>query len=135
MDFDTKLAVVIRSDLAVWQKLNVTAFLMSGLGGTQDILGQPYIDGSGVAYLPMAGQPIMVFAGEREELKELLKKALAREISITLYTDEIFETYNDEDNRAKVAEYATDDLNLAGIGLYGKKNVISRLTKGFHLHP
>ena len=29
--FDTKIAVIIRDDLATWQKLNVTAFLMSGI--------------------------------------------------------------------------------------------------------
>jgi hypothetical protein len=28
-DFDTKVAVVVRDDLAAWQRLNVTAFLMS----------------------------------------------------------------------------------------------------------
>ena len=30
-DFDTKVAVVVRDDLATWQRLNVTAFLMSGI--------------------------------------------------------------------------------------------------------
>jgi hypothetical protein len=30
--FDTKIAIVVRDDLAIWQKLNVTAFLTS----TQD---------------------------------------------------------------------------------------------------
>src|SRR3954451_13611866 len=30
-DFDTKVAVVVRDDLAAWQRLNVTAFLMSGV--------------------------------------------------------------------------------------------------------
>ncbi len=30
-DFDTKAAVVVRDDLATWQRLNVTAFLMSGI--------------------------------------------------------------------------------------------------------
>ena len=29
--FDTKIAIIIRDDLATWQKLNVTAFLMSGI--------------------------------------------------------------------------------------------------------
>jgi hypothetical protein len=31
--FDTKLVVVLRDDLAVWQT-NVTAFLVSGIAGT-----------------------------------------------------------------------------------------------------
>jgi hypothetical protein len=33
MTFDTKIAIVVRDDLAVWQKLNVTAFLTSGIVG------------------------------------------------------------------------------------------------------
>ena len=31
--FDTKISIVVREDLATWQKLNVVAFLMSGVVG------------------------------------------------------------------------------------------------------
>jgi hypothetical protein len=34
MPFDTKIAIVVREDLAPWQKLNVTAFLSGGLAGS-----------------------------------------------------------------------------------------------------
>ncbi|MCS5431386.1 DUF2000 family protein, partial [Staphylococcus aureus] len=44
MVFDTKIKIVLREDLEVWQKLNVTAFLMSGIAGTQNIIGEYYID-------------------------------------------------------------------------------------------
>ena len=30
--FDTKIAVLLREDLEPWQRLNVTAFLVSGIG-------------------------------------------------------------------------------------------------------
>ena len=41
--FDTKIAVIIRDDLATWQKLNVTAFLMSGItGANPEIVGKAY---------------------------------------------------------------------------------------------
>ena len=40
--FDTRVAIVIRTDLAVWQKLNVAAFLASGIGGSiGEVLGVP----------------------------------------------------------------------------------------------
>ena len=134
MEFVNKIVVIIRGDLLVWQKLNVTAFLMSGIGGTQNIIGAPYVDGDGVAYRPMSQQPIMIYSASSRELKDLLKKALTKEVKMTIYTEEIFETYNDADNRAKVAEYKTDDLNLVGIGMIGKKNHVDRLTKGLKLH-
>ena len=58
VDFDTKIKVILRNDLEPWQELNVTAFLMSGIAGTQNIIGEPYEDGDGVKYLPMSQQPI-----------------------------------------------------------------------------
>lgn len=134
MEFDRKLIVIIRDDLLVWQKLNVTAFLMSGIGGTQEIVGAPYVDGDGVEYLPMSQQPIMVYSASGEELKQLLTKALTKEVKMTIYTEELFTTYNDFDNRAKVAEYKTNDLNLVGIGMIGKKNHVDKMIKGFKLH-
>ena len=47
MTFDTKIAIVVRDDLAMWQKLNVTAFLTTGIvGATEGLLGEPYEDGA-----------------------------------------------------------------------------------------
>ena len=31
--FDTKIAIIIRDDFTTWQKLNVTAFLITGITG------------------------------------------------------------------------------------------------------
>ena len=44
--FDTKIAVLLRDDLAGWQALNVTAFLVSGL--PEELRGEPYIDADDV---------------------------------------------------------------------------------------
>lgn len=134
MEFDTKIKIVLRNDLEAWQELNITAFLMSGIAGTQDIIGLPYVDGDGVEYLPMSQQPIMIHSATGEQLKELLQKALAKNVVISIFTKELFGTYNDTDNRASVAQFKTDELNLVGIGIRGKKNHVDRLLKGFDLH-
>lgn len=40
--FDTKIAVLLRDDLETWQRLNVTAFLVSGLGpSVPEVVGEP----------------------------------------------------------------------------------------------
>jgi len=134
MEFDTKIKIVLRNDLEPWQELNVTAFLMSGIAGTQDIVGQPYQDKNNVQYLPMSQQPILIHSATGEQLKELLQKALTKDVVLSIYTEELFKTYNDDDNRAMVAQFATDELNLVGIGIRGKKNHVDRLLKGFELH-
>ncbi len=134
MEFDTKIKIVLRNDLEPWQELNITAFLMSGIGGTQNIIGQPYEDADGVKYLPMSQQPIMIHSASGEELREILQKALTKDMAISIFTEELFNTFNDEDNRAMVAKFKTGELNLVGIGLRGKKNPVDRLLKGIPLH-
>jgi hypothetical protein len=43
MQFDTKIALIIRSDLETWQKMNVGAFLTSGITGAfPACIGEPY---------------------------------------------------------------------------------------------
>ena len=43
-DFDTKVAIIVRDDLASWQRLNVTPFLISGVvgGAGEVVVGEPY---------------------------------------------------------------------------------------------
>ena len=42
---DWKLAVAVHDDLETWQKVNLTAFVVSGLGSEHpDLIGEPYVD-------------------------------------------------------------------------------------------
>ena len=135
MRFDTKIGIVVRDDLAAWQKLNVTAFLASGLGSTvPEVIGQPYQDGSGHHYLPMFRQPVLVFTGPAEQLSTAHRRALARGVTIAVYTEELFKTDNDDDNRAAVAAVPGDELNLVGLAVYGRRNDVDKILKGLPMH-
>ncbi len=62
--FDTKIALIVRDDLATWQRLNVVAFLATGIASAApEMMGEPYVDAHGRQYGNMAGQPMLVFAG------------------------------------------------------------------------
>ena len=135
MRFDTKIGIVVREDLASWQKLNVTAFLASGLGtAVPEVIGQPYRDGSGRQYLPMFRQPVLVFAGSAGQLTAAHQRALARGLATAVYTEDLFKTGNDDDNRAAVAAVPGGELNLAGIAVYGRRNDVDKIVKGLPLH-
>ncbi len=65
--FDTKIAIAVRADLQPWQKLNVTAFLASGIAAsTGEVIGKPYEDGSGNSYLELFRQPVVVRGRRRD---------------------------------------------------------------------
>lgn len=135
MNFDTKIAVVVREDLEVWQKLNVTAFTISGIAGTQEVMGKEYEDGSNRKYLPMIMQPILIFSAGRDEIRMVYAKAVSRDVVMTIYTEELFSTPNDDANRTAVRAVGGDDLKLVGMALRGRKKPMDRILKGLTLHP
>lgn len=56
--FDTKIAVLLRDDLETWQRLNVTAFLVSGLGtACPEVVGEPYEDADGTPTCRCSASP------------------------------------------------------------------------------
>ncbi|WP_147917002.1 DUF2000 family protein [Ruania zhangjianzhongii] len=133
--FDTKVAVLLRDDLLSWQELNVTAFLMSGIAtSAPDLVGEPYLDGDDNEYLSMLRQPILVFTAEANKLAEVRRKAVERDLSIALYTHDLFATGHDAANRAAVAAVPADELDLVGLALRGPRNVVDRMTKGVTMH-
>ena len=133
--FNTKIAVVLREDLAVWQKLNMTAFLVSGVAGTDaDTIGEPYEDASGQRYLPMFRQPVLVFAGSGEQLRRAYERLRAGGLRFSVFTDDLFATGNDGDNRAAVKAVCSEDLQLAGMALRGDRKAVDKALKGLALH-
>jgi hypothetical protein len=133
--FDTKIAVLLRDDLAVWQRLNATAFLISGIAGTRpELLGEPYEDADGTTYLPMFGQPLLVFAGDRDLVAAAHARAVDRGMRIAIFTQQLFHTGNDIDNRAAVRALTREKLDLVGIAVHGPKNAVDRVLRGASLH-
>ena len=135
-DFDTKVAVVVREDLATWQKLNVTAFLMSGVvaDAGADVVGEFYEDADGCRYLPMLRQPVLVFSATRDKLATVARRARERGVPVAIYTAELFSTGRDEDNRAAVKAVATDELELVGLALRAPHKRADAVLRGLKRH-
>ena len=135
MRFDTKIAIVVRGDLAAWQRLNVTAFLASGVAACfGETIGKPYEDGSGHRYLEMFRQPVLVYAADGPGLGVVRERAVTREMPVAIYTEDMFTTGHDEANRAVVRAVAAGDLRLAGVAVYGPRNAVDKVCKGLALH-
>lgn len=136
MRFDTKIAIAVREDLAVWQKLNVTAFLAGAIAGTDpELIGGTYEDASGHAYLPTFRQPVLVYAADAASLARTHGRALSRGMDMAVYIDEMFKTGHDAANRAAVKAVEADELSLAGLAVHGPRNAVDKVCKGLALHP
>ncbi len=124
---EQKVALVVRSDLVTWQKLNVAAFLTSGFGtALPEVIGEPYLDGDNREYPPMLTMPVRVFGGDAESLARGFDRALTRGLLVSVYTDDMFATMNDADNRAAVARVPTSELPIAGFAAVGDRKRVDK---------
>ena len=133
--FDTKVALIVRNDLATWQRLNVVAFLATGIAASApEMIGQPYVDAAGRAYGRMLGQPMMVFESDRAGLQAAHRIGLERELALVPYVFAMFSTGHDEANREAFRAGDPGNLDFVGLALRGPKKAVDKAVKGLALH-
>lgn len=133
--FDTRIAVVLRDDLLTWQKLNVTAFTVSGIAATvTGVVGEEYEDGSGNTYLPIFGQPVLVFSGSGDQMRTVYDRMRSRDLRFAIFTEALFQTGNDSDNRGAVRACASEDLAIVGLAVRAEKKIMDKVLRGLALH-
>lgn len=133
--FDTKIAIVLRNNLASWQKLNVTAFLMSGITGQNpDIIGEVYRDKAGNLYNALSIQPIIVLSADDATIAAVHRRTLERGVPASVFIEEMFSTGHDAANREVFAQFAPDDAKVVGIAMRADKKLVDKITKGAKMH-
>ncbi|BBU30779.1 hypothetical protein BTHE68_45130 [Burkholderia sp. THE68] len=133
--FNTKVALIVRDDLAVWQKLNVVAFLATGVAAAiPEALGEPYEDAAGNRYGRMLGQPMLVFAADLSGLQAAHRQALASELEIVPYVHAMFSTGHDAANREVFRAQDATSLDFVGLALHGSRKAVDKAVKGLVLH-
>lgn len=133
--FDTKVAMIVRNDLATWQRLNVVAFLATGMASAApEAMGEPYVDANGHRYGNMLGQPILIFEADLAALQAAHRIGLEREIIVLPYVSAMFSTGHDAANREAFLAEDPGNLNLVGLALRGRKKAVEKATKGLSLH-
>jgi hypothetical protein len=135
MTFDTKVAILVLEDLAVWQKLNVAAFLASGIAAAApDAMGEPYEDAAGRRHAALLGQPILIMAATPEVLRRAFGQAIERGLTRAAYVRAMFSTGHDAANRDAFRAEPADAPDLVGLALRGPRKDVDKATKGAVLH-
>ncbi|MGE4431936.1 MAG: DUF2000 family protein [Sphingobium sp.] len=128
-----KIAVVLREDLEPWQRLNVAAFTISGVGGQAGATGEDYRDASGNAYLPMFKDPVLIFGASADEMARTVERGRSRGFAFAIFTEDLFQTFNDADNRAAVARVPAGDLKVVGMAFRTDRKTADKVLKGLKL--
>jgi len=133
---DTKIAILVEPTLETWQKLNVTAFLASGItGALPQAMGEPYEDAAGRIHARLLGHPMLIFAAGPDVLKRAWGQAIQRNLIRAGYVRAMFSTNHDIANREVFRAEPADGPDLVGIAIYGDKKDVDKAIKGASLHP
>ena len=133
--FDTKIAIILLNSLQIWQKLNVTSFLTSGIiGDNPSLVGDSYKDNSDYFYLPLNRQPVIILEADLNNLKKIHLRIINKSLKCSIYINDMFSSGHDEANRKTVKKYQSLELPLVGLAIREKKNIVDKITKGSKLH-
>lgn len=133
--FDTKVAILVLDDLATWQKLNVAAFLATGIAAAApDAMGEPYEDAAGREFARLLGQPMLIFAAGESELKRAHRISGEKGLVTAAYVRAMFSTGHDAANREAFKAEPADAPDLVGIAIRGPKKDVDKAIKGAKLH-
>ena len=134
--YDKKIALIIKNDLADWQKLNVAAFLAGSVAiKFEETHGKAFVNASGSVYLPFIKNPILIYKADSDsQLERAFKRAKERKLHIGIYTLPLFNTKNEEENLIEIAKCSDDDHQLAGIVIYGENKKVDKAIDGLKFH-
>ena len=114
---------------------NVASFLAGGIAAAfPECIGEPYGDASGTKYLSLVGQPILIYGADRPALARALERALARNVTPAVYTEDMFRTTHDAANREVVRAVIRAELNLVGLAMRAERKVIDKIVDGLKFH-
>ena len=136
MEFENKIAIVIKNGLLNWQKLNVASFLASSIAiKFPETHGKSFVNASKSEYLPFLKQPIMIYKAESQlEIKRAFSRAKDRGLHLGIYTTPLFATKNEGENYIEISKYTDETQELVGIVMFGENRKVNKALNGLRFH-
>ena len=136
MEFENKIAIVIKNDLLNWQKLNVASFLASSVAiKFPETHGKSFINASKSEYLPFIKHPILIYkADDQTQIDRAFSRAKQRALNIGIYTDTLFSTKNESENHIEIGKLTDENQTLVGIIIYGENRKVNKALDGLKFH-
>lgn len=131
---EKKCVIVIDEQLPSGEAANISAILGISLGSeNSDIIGKNVLDKNNKIHSGIIKIPVPVLKGNEELFKRIMN-TIDEDITIIDFTKtaQRCRTYDEYINNMSLTD--NDDLKYLGIGLYGNKKAINKLTGNLPLY-
>jgi hypothetical protein len=132
MQGDSRIVVVLRDDLAPWQRTNIAAFLIGGVATEPDLIVRPYADMVGRSYLPILRHPVAIFEGTAADITRTHGRASSRVLRYSIFSDAIFSNGKDEVRTGTVSAIRPAEAPLLGLAFHADGRIADEITSGLN---
>lgn len=128
MIVDKKMAIAVSDHLLIEQKLQVVAFLTSGLVAQHsDVMGTPYEDFEGNLFSPLMTCVPNICCVDEMAIGNMHRRAISQSVRVAVFVDEWFDTAKDEARRAMFQRFDPNTVNVVGIALYAPHDIVAQV--------
>ncbi|WP_243109946.1 DUF2000 domain-containing protein [Clostridium sp. E02] len=131
-EIENKCVLVIDSELPVGLIANTAAILGMTMGYKHNcIIGEDIMDASNQCHVGITNIPIPILKGTIEKIKKLLEEIrtnYADELTIIDFSETAQTCTDYNDYISKVKNLSSNEFEYLGIGIYGPKKILNRLT-------
>jgi hypothetical protein len=133
---EIKMVVIVRDDLPVWKRVNMTAFLASGIAAVDEgATGGDYVDKTGTVYYPMFWHPVNVLEASLDQLRRVAERARTRGVRVAMFTSELFDSPVEANSLRIIGAIDAADLDLTGLAIRADPKTVDKIVKGVSRHP
>ncbi|HEY9480762.1 MAG TPA: DUF2000 domain-containing protein [Candidatus Paceibacterota bacterium] len=135
-DFSKKMTIVLREDLASWQLTNTIGHIAAYLGNKMEEpfdTGENFVTKDNLAIPRNSQFAIVALKASNEELKNLSGQLRNSVLSWIVYVQEMIDMIDDKELARSLSQIESDKLNILGIGLFGSKDELKKITGNLKL--
>lgn len=129
---ETKCVIVIDETLPTGLIANTAAILGTTLGKeAPELVGENITDASGFKHLGIVEIPLPILKADKTHLHELREKSASEkfsEVTVAAFTDTAQGCKTYQEYIGKLQRADSSDYHYLGLGFYGEKKKINRLT-------
>ncbi len=130
-DFNKKITIVTREDVASWQLTNTIGHIAAYLGNKMPEkfdTGEFFATKYGVNLPRNSQYPVVVLRASASDLGDLASKMRATNLTWIVYVQEMIDMIDDEELARALINTASEKLDILGIGMFGHKDELKSLT-------
>jgi hypothetical protein len=136
-DFDNSIVIVLSKEVESWQMTNTIAHIAGSIGAQVGYDKYNFVDNFDTEDGKIQANSqygIIVKIANPGQMANLLENVLEKKLPYLAFTQDMIDFIDDKKLNENTKNQKKSELNILGIGMYGDKELLKKLTNKFSLY-